>query len=179
MVKRYGRNQKRRHRAEREVLASMLDKARRNVAELQERQAELESSVERTAEIFGNYFAGLEPPVMPVRTLPGRYDRHALITRQPDFTRYTSAPDTPTDALDAINYAQTVLLTAEVIDDLSKQAHVMLSTPDGQLAYAFTPNAHRHMAREDFINLMGRMFARQLASSPAMNKILGDFKRSR
>lgn len=156
MSKRFGRNQRRRMRAEVENLkqAMQMDRAllRRQRSTI-ERQAEV---ITRVSDILGEHFAGLEPKDMQVNEIR---DIPMPVRRGAEIFAFTNGP------IEGLAEQLVMLesIAPEIgVDPLQQRMHVYLRTRRGDVAYGITEEAMMSMPRQHLVKHIAVMTASYL-----------------
>jgi len=150
MTKRYGRNQKRRARAQAEALQADVQAARQAltleqalVGKMRARIDRQEKQLQDCARVLGVAFIGLEPAVYAIENRTHAQQFRALTV---DGTRIELAH-----------------MTARVFTDShpTRMLHFSLLLGDGQCSYTITEEALRYAPPEIVIENLSRQMARQ------------------
>jgi hypothetical protein len=177
MTKRFGRNQKRAMRAEQERLTNQVDhwkKEKRLADQLGQANRETLRDVSR---ILGQHFIGLPPVVRMVTHMQHNYripemQLPQLLERAPDPTQQEMVAE-----LLHIIECQPMKLRTQ-IDDIRRQIHFRLRTPDGELGYALSDQAWAEMRNDRrVVEYLAEMVASELAHhfrvKPTMHRLGG------
>lgn len=172
MSKRFGRNQRRRLRAELAqnnaawALDQQLIRWQRGVIDRQD------GSLRHVAALLGRHFIGLEPHTVDMEELPRevRIHRQESLLRNIGSTTLCELTDMSLHRIQ--DQALSCTHVQAALDEMTLRTHLKVSTPLGEVAYAFAPGAFRDMPRREVVQQLARQLAECLYTSAAARAVL-------
>lgn len=179
MSRRFGRNQKRKMRAE---LAHVLEREEKLnkaywreqalMSDLSKSNDVLRETINLTEKVLGQYFATLPPKTIDVNEEFEMPRKHWDMTIPPRaLSDYLDMSEPLKAKFDIIRAA--VMRGEAWIDALLGQMHVRFVSPAGDVAYVFTPNVFRNMPPEYAARALAKNMANYLINNPEFQQFIG------
>lgn len=161
MSKRFGRQQKRKMRAEIARLQASMENQSQSIELLRRSGRSMRDALEVTAAVLGEHFVGLPAQEQCVSRLDQPY-------KMPDRSYGLPATldmSSNIDLSEAVSFSVRRLdvMRADAITDLQGAVHVRLTTPAGDYGYAVDPMVIHRMPKWALIQHFSGEFARLLA----------------
>lgn len=181
MSRRFGRNQKRKMRAE--IAHVMEREAKLSEAYWREQDLmvrmskdneQLRETINLTEKVLGAYFATLPPKTLEVNEeidMPENYHRM-------DYPRMslTGLWDRSAPLEAKLHFIDAAVMNGETwVDELKKQMHISFRSPAGEVRYGFSPNAFNNIPRERVVTYIAENMAEFLTKSPEFNRFVGKY----
>lgn len=178
MSRRFGRQQKRKMRAQIAELESQLAQSQgwvnhhKEAADLlRSRNYKLERAINLTARVLGDRFIALPPQEIPVRSVEPYFRVPMAPQFVPEFLTHAS----PEEYCHRIQDLKTTMVSAE-LDQFRSCIHVALRTPAGEYRYATTLEALATMPEPYLIEHLAEQFAKTIATSQQMKACLKELQ---
>lgn len=188
MSRRFGRNQKRKMRAE---MAHVLEREKKLnesywreqdlMVKLSRDNDQLRETINLTEQVLGEYFVTL-----PLKTVEDNHDLHQcmghVMLPLPDRPSVMFNPDEDRSVflMKKISAVRAAVMRGDAwVDDLTGKMHIRFLSPAGDVAYAFGPKAFNHVPRERVISYLAKNMADFLTKSPEFKKFAGEYMKDK